>query len=353
MTTAEPVSVEAARTAFFKQGRLPAKFNHSVLRSWIRCSEMGLDAGGPPRVAPMTAAEFKAACERHETLRRLSRPELDALHAEARETGAIVILTNAEGVILDAVGDPGFADRAAQVALRPGAAWSEAGAGTNAIGTALAERRGVAVNGAEHFYAEHRGLTCAAAPIIDPRGAIIGALDMSGAASVPHAHALGLVRMAVEQIEHRLLRQPFDGCVVVRFHADANLLGAAREGVLVFKDERLVGANRRGLSLVGRGWEALDETRFSEIFAAPLSGLTRRGDLMTHAGERFAAMASFPDDPHEGAPVATPGSGTLEDAELAAMRRALAAAGGNVSLAARRLGVHRSTLYRRLISAGD
>ncbi|WP_374573405.1 helix-turn-helix domain-containing protein [Phenylobacterium sp.] len=349
--TADPRTVDAARTAFFNDGRLPANFNHSVLRSWIRCSEMGLDAAGQPRVSPMTAAELRAACERHETLRRLSRPELDALYAEARETGAIVILTNADGVILDAVGDPGFADRAARVALRPGATWSEAGAGTNAIGTALAERRGVAVNGAEHYYAEHGGLTCAAVPIIDPRGAIIGALDMSGAAAVPHAHALGLVRMAVEQIEHRLFSQPFDGCVVVRFHSDPNLLGAVREGVLVFKDERLVGANRRGLSLVGRGWEALDETRFEEIFAAPIADLERRGGLTAHSGERFAAVASFP---HGGAgrPIAPgPDLGTLEDAELAAMRRALTAAGGNVSLAARRLGVHRSTLYRRLLSA--
>jgi transcriptional regulator of acetoin/glycerol metabolism len=33
-----------------------------------------------------------------------------------------------------------------------------------------------------------------------------------------------------------------------------------------------------------------------------------------------------------------------------AMREAVAAAGGNVSLAAKRLGVNRSTLYRRLLS---
>ena len=350
--SADAVPVDVARTAFFKHGRLPDAFNHSVLRSWIRCSEMGLDADAHPRVAPMTAGELRETCERHETLRRLCRPELDALHAEARETGAIVLLTNAEGVILDAVGDAVFADRAAQVALSPGAAWSEAGAGTNAIGTALAERRGVAVRGAEHYFVEHKGLTCAAAPIIDPRGAVLGALDMSGAAAVSHAHALGLVRMAVEQIEHRLFRQPFDGCVVVRFHSDPNLLGAAREGVLVFKDGTLVGANRRGLSLVGRSWEALDAACFEDLFDQDLDALERRSFLAARSGERFAATARFPDEAH-GVGEAIPAStGTLEDAELAAMRRALAETGGNVSRAAKRLGVHRSTLYRRLLSGG-
>lgn len=350
MNTTGSGAVDLARATFFKQGRLPAQFNHSVLRSWIRCSEMGLDEAAAPPVAPLPAAELKALCERHETLRRLSRPELDALHAEARETGAIVILTNAEGVILDAVGDPGFADRAAQVALKPGAAWSEAGAGTNAIGTALAERRGVAVNGAEHYFSQHRGLTCAAAPIIDPRGAVVGALDLSGAAATPHLHALGLVRMAIEQIEHRLFRQPFEGCAVVRFHSDPNLLGAAREGVLVFKDARLVGANRRGLSLIGRDWESLDVTGFDDIFAEGAQALERGGGLTSHAGERFAVSVSLPDDPTRARAPAAP-AGTLEDAELAAMRQALDAAGGNVSRAARRLGVHRSTLYRRVISA--
>ena len=42
-----------------------------------------------------------------------------------------------------------FASRAAQVALRPGVQWSEDGTGTNAIGTALYERRPIEVHGNE------------------------------------------------------------------------------------------------------------------------------------------------------------------------------------------------------------
>jgi transcriptional regulator of acetoin/glycerol metabolism len=44
---------------------------------------------------------------------------------------------------------------------------------------------------------------------------------------------------------------------------------------------------------------------------------------------------------------AAPHSDTLTSVELEAMRAALDACGGNVSAAARRLGVSRSTLYRR------
>lgn len=345
-------SVQEARRAYFGQGRLPAdQLGHAILRSWMRCSDMGLDARAPAPTEGASAAEMRGLQDRHEALRRLCRPELDALHHEARETGGIVILTNPDGVLLDAVGDPAFAGRAAQVALRPGVAWQEGAAGTNAIGTAIAERRPVAVHGAEHFFDVHRDLTCAAAPIIDGRGAVMGVLDMSGHAAVQHLHALGLVKLAVEQIEHRLFQQAFPGCTVVRFHSDPALLGAARQGVLVFDGDRLVAANKRGLSLTGRGWSDLDETRFDDLFDADLDRLADTAKLKTASGDHFhAALDRTGLSASRPAPTAL-ADAPLRDTELAAMRAALDACNGNVSAAAKRLGVHRATLYRRLLSA--
>ena len=45
---------------------------------------------------------------------------------------------------------------------------------------------------------------------------------------------------------------------------------------------------------------------------------------------------------------AVPASGAVEEIAEAAMRQALAECQGNVSAAAKRLGINRSTLYRRL-----
>ena len=59
-----------------------------------------------------------------------------------------------------------------------------------------------------------------------------------------------------------------------------------------------------------------------------------------------------PDQPAQLQPVATlhslPLSGDLETLEIMAIRRALDAAEGNVSAAARQLGISRNTLYRKL-----
>ncbi|UYO45608.1 sigma-54-dependent Fis family transcriptional regulator [Rhodopseudomonas palustris] len=259
-------AVVIARRRFFGEGRpVDGMLAAPILRSWQRCAGQGLDASRSPLVEPPTARELRELQERHDRLGRLARPELNALQGDARLTDSVVILTDAVGVVLDMIGSGEFAGRAAQVALRPGVSWSEADTGTNAIGTALVERQPIAVHGAEHFFERHRILACAAAPLIDPRGVVAGALDMTGPAAIRHVHALGLMRLAAEQIEHRFFTEGFEHCTMLRLHTDRALLGTPREGVLAFADGVLIGANRHGLELMNLDWPALDLARLETL----------------------------------------------------------------------------------------
>jgi len=294
MNTASEAALAAAREKFFSglalpEGLVPAL----ILRSWQRCAEQGLDAGSAIHAEPMTASELRVLQEQNETLRLLSRSELVSLRAEAKLTESVVILTDAKGLVLDTAGSPEFAGRAAQVALRPGVAWSETSTGTNAIGTALAERRAIEVHGAEHFFEPHGILHCAASPIFDPFGKLAGVLDMSGHASSAHTHAMGLVRLAVEQIEHRFFNRAFEELTVVRFHRSADLLGTAREGVLVFDGQKLVAGNRRALHLVGLDRRSLRKATREEIFAEAALAV-KDGLLLSRTGERFFAAVTHP-----------------------------------------------------------
>jgi transcriptional regulator of acetoin/glycerol metabolism len=264
-------SIEAARRRFFDSGSTPhGLVPETILASWRRCLESGLVATARPTNAPMERHALGEMQERHEALRRLCRPELEALYASANQAGSIVVLTAPDGFILDALGDADFLDKAARVSLRPGVPWSEAATGTNAIGTALVERRAVEVRGGEHYHARHRVLSCSASPIFDPHGRVAGVLDVSGHASVHHLHALGMVQLAVEQIEHRLFECDFDGADIVRIQPDPALLGTTREGMLVFEGHRLVAANRHALRLLGVDWSELGKCRYDELFASAL-----------------------------------------------------------------------------------
>lgn len=197
-------------------------------------------------------------------------------------------------MVLDTHGSANFADRAARVALRPGVAWSECSTGTNAIGAAIVDRRAVEVRGAEHYFEPHHILSCSAVPITDPKGELVGVLDLSGHASVHHLHALGLVRLAVDQIEHRFFEQGFELCHVLRFHTDPALLGTPREGVFVFEDNRLVAANRHGAALLGLGSESPIQRRFGELFVNGLTRLDERCRLRSHRGDELRGRLQRP-----------------------------------------------------------
>lgn len=290
MNVASEAALAAAREKFFSGHALPeGLLSAPILRSWQRCADQGLDASGSIHAEPMTSAELRSLHEQNETLRFLSRSELFALRAEAKLTDSVVILTDANGFVLDTAGSPEFAGQAARVSLRPGVRWSETSTGTNAIGTALAERRAIEVHGGEHFFEPHGILHCAASPIFDPFGKLAGVLDMSGHASAQHTHAMGLIRLAVEQIEHRFFNRRFDEKTVIRFHRSADLLGTAREGVLVFDGDQLIAGNRRALSLIGLDRKALRQLTRPEIFEA-----IGKSELRAHNGERYFAAISQP-----------------------------------------------------------
>ncbi|PVE22087.1 sigma-54-dependent Fis family transcriptional regulator [Microvirga sp. KLBC 81] len=272
--------IQHARQSFFSKGSVPGGLiSQPILRSWTRCAALGLKGRANSLPEPLTSHEFAISAEEAEAFRRLCRPEIEALYADAEATDSIVILTNAHGLVLDTIGSLDFAQRAARVALMPGVPWSEQTVGTNAIGTTLAEGCPIEVRGAEHYLECNRILSCSAAPIIGPHGEVLGVLDLSGPAEVHHAHALGLVRLAAEQIEHRLFDRGFEHTDIVRLHTDPAMLGTPREGILIFEDGRLKAANRHGLKLIGRNFDALGTVTWADLFQNGVMALADTGSL--------------------------------------------------------------------------
>ena len=95
-----------------------------------------------------------------------------------------------------------------------GALWSEAGAGTNAVGTALAADHAVQVFAAEHFTEPVQRWTCAAAPVTDPdTGRLLGIIDLTGDMASVHPHSLSVVvatARAIQELLQRGLRERDD-----------------------------------------------------------------------------------------------------------------------------------------------
>lgn len=263
-------SMTAIRRRFALEGEIADDLVPApIRRSWQRCAALGLRMDMRPTVEPLGRADFGERRGRSERLRLAALTAMQRLHEVAGGDG-VVILADGDGVVIERHGDGGFADRAERVALTPGVVWSEGSTGTNAIGTALAERRDVTVFGAEHFFESHRVLTCSAAPIFGPDGETLGVLDLSGRAEGRASGATVDVRAAVAAIERTLFLEAVAGSRVLGIRRDGGRMdngrGEGGEGLLAFRDDRLVAVDRVALALLERDREALTGRRWGDLF---------------------------------------------------------------------------------------
>ncbi|MEY2654747.1 MAG: hypothetical protein RLZZ524_1775, partial [Pseudomonadota bacterium] len=243
--------------------------------SWLRSRQHGLLPDGRPSGTPhASAAQLARALELRRTLVSHARPVMAFLNDQIRDSDSIVVLADPQGMLLHALGDLGFADRAARVALRPGAIWSEQWRGTNAIGTAIAEGATVVVHGAEHYLERNAFLTCAAAPIADPAGQLLGVLDLSGDRRAHHRHTLGLVRSGARMIEHQLFESRHAAGLQLRLHAQAEGLGTVTEGLLALSEDGwITGANTAALELLGLPRGAIGTLMLERVLDLDMAGL--------------------------------------------------------------------------------
>lgn len=248
----------------------------------------------------------------------VAAPKLDQLFSLVGNSGCGVLLTDAEGIVLDQRCNDGDTDSFQKWGLWAGADWSEAAEGTNGIGTCLTEKRQVIIHRDEHFFARNVGMSCMDAPIYGAVGEVIAALDVSSARSDQteafNRLIVAMVAQTARQIETDNFRASFPKARIIIAEsddADAAILLAVNQ------DDILVGATRG---------------------ARKAFGLDMSGPL----AERPASDVFGRDDGPTG----------FEKAERAAVIRALARADGNVTGAAKALGVGRATLYRRMKRLG-
>ncbi|GAA6120881.1 sigma-54-dependent Fis family transcriptional regulator [Acidovorax sp. FG27] len=267
-----------------------------------RSAAFGLRRDDGADLAPLQADALAWTLARNEALCMHARPVMETLSAQIAGTESMVLLTDATGVVLHALGDDEILGRASRVALRPGATWSERSKGTNAIGTALALGEATQVHGSEHFLHANHFLTCSCAPIHDPQGHVIGALDVSGDHRRCSPHTMALVRMSAQMVENHLFGKVFEDAVLLRFHAREEFLGTLVEGLAAFTpDGRFLAANRSGQFQLGLSRAALQAHTFSSLFGMPMSGLLQharatlpgRLSLWLHGGVAVAAQVDY------------------------------------------------------------
>lgn len=287
----------------------------ALVASWRRSSRLHhLDPGGHTAPMRLTEAELHQARERIAPLLAAAQGAMDRLYQAVGAAGCCVLLADRGGVPVDRRGTVADDATFQSWGLWTGALWSEEHEGTNGIGTCLVEQRPLTIDRDQHFFARNMLLSCTAVPIYDHEAALAGVLDVSSCRADRTDAFAGLIALAAgeaaKRIEADLFRKAFAHARIVLTQAADGSCGGL---VAVDADDLVIGATRSARVALG----IAPGRPLQPVPAADLLGGDTARDHLA-GGQR------------------------------AVLQRALLRAGGNVSAAAKALGVSRATLHRKL-----
>lgn len=178
------------------------RFGEIIKNSHIRCEKLNISK---ERIFPqkiLEDVELNALLIQNKTLIEIARPIIKILYELLKDSGFLIDLTDSHGYILSILGDRDIVDQAASMGMIVGADMSEESVGTNAIGTTLYENTPIQMAEKEHYIKAYHVWTCSGSPIHDPKGNVIGCINLTGRYNLVHSHTLGLVVAATNAIEN-------------------------------------------------------------------------------------------------------------------------------------------------------
>jgi hypothetical protein len=248
-------------------GRATERPRALVERSWSRTLGFGLDPDQANRRDPMPFDRVERR-RRESPLSLVIGDLFRVIESVADASHFLMVVTDADGVILWREGASSVRRRADSLGFSEGVFWTESTVGTNAIGTALVEAAPVQLFSAEHFEQAQHAWYCTAHPIHDPRtGELLGIVDVSGPALTLHPAIAALVETAVRLAEAQLWRH--HAARLERLRRSAEHVVATTQGPLLIVDDHGWVAQHSGVATR----ERIEVPRADTALAVPGMGL--------------------------------------------------------------------------------
>ncbi|WP_417226957.1 sigma-54-dependent Fis family transcriptional regulator [Amphritea sp.] len=302
-TTDQLQTVEIARSRLIEQGEVPSGVLRSEIEdSWLRSVNAGLNCDAPLDLENLSKDGIDDLRDKNRRLIEAAHPEIKQLVEYFRSDGGLVMLTDESATILKVKGETRHLDSSTRYALAPGANWGEELRGTNGPGTAVVNRSPLMIRGNEHFLDSIGYLSCCSAPISDPKGELLGVLDLTSPTDYQNLPPnLSLVQQAIRSIENRIFSGQFQQHIVLSVHSRPEYLRSSWQGLLALElDGHIQAANEQICQLLNRKRKQLVGRNLEELFGVRaevlLTDLHRkgRGQLRTRGGDFYCELLHFP-----------------------------------------------------------
>lgn len=187
---------------FVDEGVLDSnRINERVSESWYRCKQANVNPHMNKGQKILSSNIFQDQKKKSEIFLDIAIPQIQNMRKTIDELQMMALLIDPDGYVLSLSGNEQTLKRAKHINFIEGVKWTEAAVGTNAIGTALEIEEAIMISGTEHYSVASHSWSCAAAPIHNDDGKLIGVLDFSCPIEFSHPYMLGMVTSIAHAIE--------------------------------------------------------------------------------------------------------------------------------------------------------
>ncbi|OPA42495.1 sigma-54-dependent Fis family transcriptional regulator [Bacillus cereus] len=187
---------------FVNEGVLDSnRINQRISESWHRCKQANVNPHMNKGQKVLSSHIFREQKKKSEIFLDIALPQIQNLRKTIDELQMMALLIDPDGYVLSLSGNKQTLKRAKHINFIEGVKWTEAAVGTNAIGTALEIEEAIMISGTEHYSVASHSWSCAAAPIHNDDGKLIGILDFSCPIEFSHPYMLGMVTSIAHAIE--------------------------------------------------------------------------------------------------------------------------------------------------------
>jgi len=246
--------VAAATWDDFQSGR-GIRAGDELARCWTRAQTLGAPREGAPSEDQLLRGEaLRLHAGQLELIEAIGDSILDRATARVAERDFLLLLADADGVVVRTAGGGAFAPTADRVRLIAGACWSESARGTNAIGTAVVANRPTEVHGHAHFGRSYHELVCYAAPIRGVDGQPIAVLDATSRIDRANAEVGATIVRAARALEELVRLQAYASAGLSMTRVLGRSLDRMRDPALwIEAPGTIVRANAGARELLGAG----------------------------------------------------------------------------------------------------
>ena len=177
------------------------RINERISESWHRCKQANVNPHMNKGQKILSSHIFREQKKKGEIFLDIALPQIQNMRKTIDELQMMALLIDPDGYVLSLSGNKQTLKRAKHINFIEGVKWTEAAVGTNAIGTALEIEEAIMISGTEHYSVASHSWSCAAAPIHNDDGKLIGVLDFSCPIEFSHPYMLGMVTSIAHAIE--------------------------------------------------------------------------------------------------------------------------------------------------------